>query len=173
MKSTLTVTIILSILLLGACESPFEPEISLNLSLDRYATEKEITGRWMLIPQTLEILKLDGYAPASAIAYEIIFREDGTCDFRSIVASWKTAKYFNAHCSWKLLHDSSKRNKKVIKNIVYLQIKDDGILFYLAEENGHLFLWDFWGDPDDWELIKYEKMKAKKVMHSRIRLADL
>ena len=157
MISTRTVTIILSILLVAACGSPFEPEIS----LDRYATEKEIIGRWMLIPQTLEIMKRDGNAPTSAMTYEIIFRKDGTCDFRSIVAFWKTAKYFNGHCSWKLLHDSGKRNKKVIKNRVYLQVKDNSIWFYLTEENGRILLWDFWGDPDDWELIKYEKMEAK------------
>jgi len=28
---------------------------------------------------------------------------------------------------------------------------------YLIEERGHLLLWDFWGDPDEWTLLRYEK----------------
>ena len=151
-----TVTVIVSTVMLAACGTYFGPDIP-DINLERYVTEGEVVGRWSLIPQTLEIAKRDGYAPAVATTHEITFREGGSCDFRSIVEFGKTATYFNTPCSWELKHDGSAFNKKKIKNTVFIQIKDRGIQLGLTEESGRLLLWDYWGDPDSWEFIKYEK----------------
>jgi hypothetical protein len=40
---------------------------------------------------------------------------------------------------------------------VLIRIKDRGISLYVTEEKERLVLWDFWGDPDEWELLRYEK----------------
>jgi len=149
---TLCVTLaLLATTLLAACGRYFAP----NINLDRYATDKEIVGRWGLVPQTLMIAKRDGYAPAASTPHEIIFHEDGTGDFRSIVGFAGKTDYRDARGSWKLEHDISTGSEKKKKNQVMIRIGDFGIRLNLTEENSHLLLWDFWGDPDQWEFIKY------------------
>jgi len=146
-------------MLLVACGRYFAPDINLR----RYATEKEIVGSWRLIPQTLEIAKRDGYAPAATKLHEIIFHEDGTCDFHSLTEFGSKAAYLDARGSWKLEHDTGMPSETKKKNEVSIRIKDRGISLYLTDEKDRLLLWNFWGDPDSWEFIKYEKQGQPKV----------
>ena len=144
---------ILAAMLLAACGRYFAPDIN----LERYATEKEIVGSWSLVSRTLEIASRDGYAPAAGTPHEISFREDGTCVFRSITEFGQKADYLDARGSWKLEHDTGMPSEKKRKNEVSIRIKDREISLYLTEEKGQLLLWEFWGDPDSWEFIKYER----------------
>jgi hypothetical protein len=150
---TSAVTILFAVVLVAGCGRYFAPDINLK----RYATEKEIVGRWNLATQTLQIANRGGYAPAPGTQHEITFREDGTCDFRSITEFGQKAEYRNAHGSWKLEHDAGMQSEKKRRNQVSIRINDLGIRLYLTEENGRLLLWNFWGDPDSWEFIKYDR----------------
>jgi hypothetical protein len=140
-------------MLLVACGRYFAPDINLK----RYATEKEIIGRWSLTARTLALAKRDGYAAAASAQHEIVFHGNGTCDFRSITEFGQNVAYLDAHGSWKLEHDVGLPGETKRKNEVTIRIKDRAIGFFLTEEEGRLLLWNFWGDPDSWEFIKYEK----------------
>ena len=52
-----------------------------------------------------------------------------------------------------------------------IRIKDRGISLYLTEESGQLLLWGVWGDPDEWEFIKNEKIVSPRSYHRDLRLA--
>src|SRR4051812_43419987 len=117
---TRALTAFLAIMLLAACGRYFAPDINLQ----RYATEKELIGTWSLTPQTIAVVKRDGYAPSPATAHEIIFREDGTCDFRSITGFAHNIDYLDDHGSWKLAHDTSMPDEKKKKNEVSIRIKE-------------------------------------------------
>jgi hypothetical protein len=150
LRSLLAVVLLL---IASACGRYFPPDIH----LPRYAAAEEIVGTWNLAARTLGIAKRDGYVALEATPHQIAFRADGTCDFSSITEFGRKVEYRSSRGSWKLEHDTGMPGEKRKKNEVVIRIKDRGISLYITEEKGRLFLWDFWGDPDEWELLRYEK----------------
>lgn len=145
---------ILVVSCLVGCGRYFTP----NINLDRYATAQEIVGKWTLRADTLSLAQRDGYKPFNGAVHQIEFRKDGSCAFRSIINEGLTdSRYTIAEGHWKLEHDTHRKDERERKNELKLDLDHHGITFYLTEEEGHLLLWDFWGDPDSWEFIKYEK----------------
>jgi hypothetical protein len=153
MRRLRSLVAIVLLVLASACGRYFPPDIH----LPRYATAEEIVGTWNLAEHTLRIAKRDGYVPSESTPHQIVFRTDGTCDFQSITEFGHKAEYRDSRGSWKLEHDTGMPREKKKKNEVVIRIKDRGISLYLTEEKGRLVLWDFWGDPDEWELLRYEK----------------
>ena len=66
--------------LASACGRYFPPDIH----LPRHATPEEIVGTWNFAEHTLGIAKRDGYVARESTSHQIVFRSDGTCDFKSI-----------------------------------------------------------------------------------------
>lgn len=153
-RKLIVVATVASFLVIGltACGRYFTP----NINLDRYATEKDIVGTWQLLPSTLQFAARDGYK-AEAPVHEIEFRADGSCVYRSITEFGQKATYLNAQGTWKLEHDTEGKGERKRKNEIKLMLNHHGLSFYLTEENGKILLWYWWGDPDSWEFIKYEK----------------
>ncbi len=141
--------------LLAACGRYFAPDIN----LDRYATEQEITGRWVLTAASLAVAQRDGYQSRAGTSHEIFLRADGTCDFRSLQESGQihNTVYLEVHVTWKLKHDTPMSERAKRKNEIFITVGRQGISLYLTEEKGGLHLWDHWGDPDAWEFLKYER----------------
>ena len=147
------IPLVIAALLLDGCDRLFPP----NLHLSRQVSSQEIVGTWLLASHTMELAKNDGYAPPVGSTHEIVFRADGTCQFSSITEFGHKVDFLDAAGTWKLEHDTGIPSQKKRKNEVSIRIKDRGISLYLIEERGHLLLWDFWGDPDEWTLLRYEK----------------
>ena len=153
MKSVSVALLLGATLTLAGCGRYFTP----NINLDRYATKEEVVGTWQLLPSTLQLATRDGYKPPKSLVHEIEFRADGTCTFKSITEWAQKATYMDACGTWKLQHDTERKGERKRKNELKLSVGPEGLEFYLTEEDGKVLLWYWWGDPDSWEFIKYEK----------------
>ena len=147
------VATILAALVLAACGRYFAPD----LNLDRHVTEKELEGTWSLVTATLELARRGGYAPRAGTRHEIVFRANGTCEFRSLTDDPGSADYLEASGTWRLLHDTGAAAEKKRKNELRIRMQHRDVILFLMEENDRLRLWNFWGDPDSWVFIKYDK----------------
>jgi hypothetical protein len=103
-----SVLVIAFVVLGSACGRYFPPDIH----LPRYATVEEIIGTWNLAAHTLGIAKRDGYVAPESTPHQIVFRADGTCDFRSITEFGHKVEYRDALGSWKLEHDTGMPSEK-------------------------------------------------------------
>jgi hypothetical protein len=138
---------------LAAC-GRFAPDRHLR----RRVSENEVVGTWRLLPSSLDTVQKDaGYRPAEASRpHDIVFRADGTCHFRSIDEAPPTrTEYFDTEGTWKLVHYPPFSDGK--PNEVQITVDIRGINFNLAEVKHRLHLWQFWGDPDEWLFLEYEK----------------
>ena len=138
---------------LAAC-GDFAPDRNLR----RHASAEEIVGTWRLLPSSLNVLKKEAqYSPVEiSRPHDIVFRSDGSCHFRSADEfSPERAEYFDTEASWKLVHDPPFSDGK--RNEVQIIVGVRGITLNLAEVNHRLHLWQFWGDPDGWQFLEYEK----------------
>ncbi|WAC20757.1 hypothetical protein OVA24_05095 [Luteolibacter sp. SL250] len=147
-------SLILAAAAICGCGRYFAPDIN----LERHATEEEIEGRWMLAPTTLDLARRDGYRPETGYLHEIVFHENGTCDFRSIIPNiGGVATYHDLRGRWELRHDAKTSGGKTIKNEVSIEAGQYSLRLGVTEEDKTLCLWEFWGDPDSWEFLKYQK----------------
>lgn len=89
--------------------------------------------------------------------HEIVFRADGTCRFRSI-DEWGPARveYLDTEGTWKLVHYPP-FGGETKANEIQIAIAMRGVNFNLADEKHRLHLWQYWGDPDEWLFLDYEK----------------
>lgn len=153
-QSVVVSVLLLGVFLLFGCGRYFTP----NINLDRYATLQEIVGTWTLRPDTLLLAQRDGYKPSSNAVHQIEFEQDGSCAFRSIINTGLTdSLYLVARGRWRLEHDTHRKDERERKNELFLELDKQEFKFLLTEEDGRILLWDFWGDPDSWEFIKYER----------------
>lgn len=140
-------------MLLAACARYFAPD----LHLKRHATEPELVGRWQLTPPSLALARRDGYDGGTGRAHEIVLHQDHVCEFRSLVQSARSVEYLATRGTWQLARDTGSPGGKKRKNELQIRVGPRLVRFYLSEEKGRLLLWNFWGDPDLWELTRYEK----------------
>jgi hypothetical protein len=153
MKSVSIALLVVAASVLAGCGRYFTP----NINLDRYATKEEIVGTWRLLPSTLQLATRDGYKPSETLVHELEFRADGSCTFESITEWAQKATYLSMQGTWTLEHDTERKGERKRKNELKLTLGSQGLEFYLTEEDGKVLLWYWWGDPDSWEFIKYEK----------------
>ena len=99
----------------------------------------------------------DGYRPSESSVHEIEFRDDGTCEFKSITEWPQKVTHRSLQGTWTLEHDTELKGERKRKNELNLSLGNEGLEFYLTEDDGKIILWYWWGDPDSWEFIKYEK----------------
>lgn len=147
------IPIVASILFLAGCGRYFAPDIRLK----RQVAANEITGTWVLRGDSLTIAKRDQFHPyheQPGRMHEIELRPDGTCHFRSITQM--PTDYLDCEGEWQLGHSSKDTN---IPELDLLLKKGGGYGFSLdfTEEDSHLVVWQYWGDPDSWEFLKYDK----------------
>jgi hypothetical protein len=132
---------------------------------DRHMTRKvatsEIVGTWKMTAASLQLLKRDGYVPSPGETQTITFNADGSLAFASVLDDFKAGTYNTCSGMWKLNHDKTIDNETVRANAINIELKrtSDTHLrtLSLAEVGGKLRLWNFYGDPDSWEFIEYER----------------
>ena len=140
------------ILLLASCGY-----FAKDIHLKREVAAKEVIGVWRLRDESLSMARKDSIRPYSEQPdrlHEIEIRVDGTCRFRSITQM--PTDYLDCEGTWQLAHAL---NDKHVPQLDFTLKKGGGYGFSLdfTEEEGRLVLWEYWGDPDSWEFLKYDK----------------
>ena len=142
-------------LTLTGCGAYFAPDRNAKEAL----ADKDVIGTWSMSTNSLALLVRDGFRPAATNRYSITFSADGTCSFQSVESFASQHRYVSVSGTWKLEHDTqgSSNIKKV--NALRLELLFDGVdhiqYWNFAREHGVLILWNYHGDPDQWEFVEY------------------
>ena len=144
-------------LLLG-CGRYFAPDINLS----RFLKESDVIGTWILTSNTLILAKKDGYVPLPESLHQITIGSNGVCQFSSIVEFGERVQYVEGDGQWQINHDTEGRKNRLQLRISTKNETRD-MSFDFTEEKNTIYLWDFWGDPDSWEFLKYKS----KVIHRK------
>ena len=146
--------------LLAGCKPAY---FAKDIRLQRKVEVPEIIGTWKLRPDSLEKAKRDGqrdgFAPSSGQTYQIQVRADGTCHFSSLTQM--PLKYEDYEGTWQL----NFQKHEARPNELYFELKRGagyGFTLEFTEENRHLVLLEYLGDPDDWQFLKYDKQPDQR-----------
>jgi hypothetical protein len=135
--------------------------------LTRVVNPPEIFGVWQMTDASRQLLLRDGYAEQPEQSYTIMFINDGTVKFNSVLDDVKGGTYTNCLGRWRLDHDRTVDNETPRANVIELQLLRTNDRYFrklaLTEEDEQVRLWNFYGDPDAKEYIEYERPGAKKV----------
>ncbi len=115
--------------------------------------EHDLAGTWTrLSPNAQQIAKykLIPEPPASLTLNEGGICQPGTDTF----------------CAWRVKHDLPGHNGSTLPNQVSVELRTVGMRpqtwnFGVGKEAGKLRLWEFLGDPDQWEFVEYEQRSPK------------
>lgn len=122
--------------------------------------DKDVIGTWSMSTNSLALLARDGFPAAATNHYSITFSEDGTCSFKSVESFASQHRYVSVGGTWKLEHDTQGNSNIKKKNAIRLDLPVDGGWHFehlnFAREHGVLILWNYHGDPDQWEFVEYE-----------------
>ena len=129
-----------------------------DIRIKRKVAESEIIGTWQLDPKSSAlVVDNDGndYVIDSSKPHTMVFRSDGTCQYRSVLQM--PTRYVDAIGEWSIGTDSD--NPKGCK--INMKLKSDGGTYMfsldLKEESGELVIWEFWSDPDLWNFLEYKR----------------
>lgn len=146
---------ILLCLTLTSCGAYFAPDRNVKETL----VDKDVIGTWSMSSNSLTLLVRDGFRAAATNHYFITFSADGTCSFQSVESFPGKIRHLSVSGTWKLEHDTQGDSNIKKKNAIYLKLPVEGGRYgkYLnfAREHGVLILWNYHGDPDQWEFIEY------------------
>lgn len=143
--------------LITGCGSYFAPDRNVKELL----SENDVVGSWKLSAESLVPLVRDGFRSESTNECRIVFNPDGTCVFQSVFSFTRQHRYLAAKGFWRLEHDTTGNSNIKKKNALSLElmIEEANHVSYLnfAREDGVLVLWNYHGDPDQWEFIEYRR----------------
>ena len=139
------------------CGRYFAPDRNVRDTL----ADSDVVGTWNMTTNSLALLTRDGFRSDPAHTYTITLRKDGTCLFQSVEEFAHKGTYISASGVWKLGHDIKRGENAKVKNLLQMELdvarsthfRDLGF----ARKDGALVLWEFYGDPDEWEFIEYAR----------------
>ncbi len=142
--------------LLCGCWVWFPPP---DIRLKRPVEPNEVIGCWELMESSLNTVTnahftFDPYIIKGKPEHKIVFNSDGTCIYQSLMQM--PTKYVNTNGTWKITQDSKEPKISKLEIIHHKQIY---FSLDFMEKEKELIIWEFWGDPDDWQFLKYKKMK--------------
>lgn len=153
MKPIVQLSCLLAVLLsLASCGLP-------DIRIKRLVDPSEIVGTWELDPGSSALAadnSIDRYVADPTKPHEITFKEDGTCQYRSVFQM--PTRFVEASGEWEL--GSTEGDPRGSEIDLSLQIEGEGTHSFsldLREEAGELILWEFWGDPDSWRFLEYRR----------------
>ena len=141
-------------LICAGCGSCFAPDRTIRDRLD----DNAVVGTWQLTAESLKLLTRDGIHIIPNHRYPIVFRSDHTCEFDSVLESARGVSHLSTRCSWELHHDvgeERKANELRIALPTPTGLHAHNLDF--TRDDGRLILWIYYGDPDLWEFIEYER----------------
>jgi len=121
--------------------------------------DKDVIGTWSMSTNSLALLTRDGFRGTPTNHYTIAFLTDGTCSFQAVESFASQHRYVAVRGTWKLEHDTQGDSNIKKKNTIRLELPVDGARHIqhlnFAREHGVLILWNYHGDPDQWEFVEY------------------
>jgi len=130
-----------------------------DLRLHRLVTSAEVVGTWDLSEDSLAMTAtdnaMDPYHPAKNVVHQLELHADGRCQYRSLL-QWPKVHYVDCTGTWRVRPDSTTKNVSQLE--LSLEI-DRGYSMALefGEEDGRFFIWDYWGDPDSGDILRYNR----------------
>ena len=113
----------------------------------------QVTGVWTLRKDCLaRLVSEKAYEPSPDAIHQIDLRPDGTCRFRSVLQY--PARYMDRPGTWKLTQGAENTTS------LDLSIEEKGhyaLRLDFTELFGPIELFEYWGDPDACEILRYEK----------------
>ncbi len=156
-RASVTSIVVLAAIALQGCGAYFAPDRNVT----RKVAEAEVVGTWRLTAGSLALLQRDGFVADPTHAYTITFNVDGTLRFASVIDDFRSGRYFDVPGTWTLEHNTNGNSNVHKANALSLRIEVPGSTnnryLNFAEENGKLQLWNYYGDPDSWEFMEYER----------------
>ena len=124
--------------------------------------DREVMGLWVVSLDTLEILRRDGFVPDENNPLYVNLHPNGSCGRFSAELDWNTGKpkvFLSSVCRWKHLRDAKIGANARQKNLIELRLEEGqgerSRHLHLGRRDGELFLWEFYGDPDNGEYVEY------------------
>lgn len=146
------------ILLIGCC-FPLP-----DRNLTRTVAETEIVGVWRLTDESLELLQRDGFVADPDIDYTLALHADGVLQFDSVIDDFRSGTYQTIGGTWRLDHNSEGDSNIEKPNVLEMELRSPGSTHFrslnFGEEEGQLILWNYYGDPDSWEFMEYERIDS-------------
>ncbi|HXB02571.1 MAG TPA: hypothetical protein VNV15_07105 [Opitutaceae bacterium] len=136
--------------------------LALDNSLHRPVSEKEVVGVWQLTDESLAMAKKTGpdpYRPSSGRIYQIDLRPDKTCRYCSLLVM--PTRYVDCQGTWSIAPMIGQKDVSELNMHVLVDGSQNGFSLEFGETKGALFLWSYWDDPDDGDLLKYQKKPSK------------
>ena len=122
-----------------------------------------VVGAWRLTDESLRNLERDGFRRDPSHRYTITFNADHSCAFASVI-QFDGVEYDEAPCTWSLAHDVELSYGSVA-NLLRFEISRKGTplstSLSFAREDGVLILWEYYGDPDQWDFLEYTRVRAQ------------
>ena len=156
---TVCVALLMVVTFCVGCPRPL-PDRHLN----EYVTKGDVVGTWRLTDEALTLLNNGAFKSEESHANTVSFREDGTCEFHSVMNDPTGSVYRELSGTWTLTHDTKSGANVRRKNSLDMTLQADDLTIYTGlsfdRVDGELVLWEFYGDPDMWEFVEYLKVEV-------------
>ena len=124
-----------------------------DIRLKRQVATAELVGVWQLHPNCVTWLSKTGrYSPKPGTTFQIEFRADGTCHYRSLLQNPTT--YLDVDGTWRLQTLKDGRSQL---NLTLKKGGGYGLPLDFTDIFGHLEIFNYWGDPDACDILRYDK----------------
>src|SRR5258707_87359 len=124
-------------------------------TMKRQVRREELIGTWRLDERGLVGLRDAGYKTHLTKAdHTLDLQADGGCPirtFRHPQSLDPAPQYIDSPCRWRVTSVSSQR--------IELNVPGGSAeTFQVAEEDGHLLLWQYLDDPDQWRYVEFVRL---------------
>lgn len=158
LRCVVTIASLLLCLCYG-CGVYFKP----SRDLSRRVEEAEIVGEWKLTADSIALLKRDRVVRDPVGRDLFVFGRDGRLSLEDLVRTPQGRRDHAIRGSWKLEYDTNANSNIRYNNAILLHIHDPkephSRWLNIDEMDGRLRLWSYYGDPDLWEFMEYERVE--------------
>jgi hypothetical protein len=120
--------------------------------IERPVTASEMSGRWVLTPESQRSMVIDGFVKKGGEELAIILNAEGTCSYRTVL----DRRYVEMEGQWSTEHMPSDH----FKNRLDFRFKDHVVSrMRVAMDSSEMVLCESWGDPDAGVDLVYRKEK--------------
>ena len=151
-----TVLLFLGLLCLVSCGMP-------DIRIKRKVADREIVGIWHLDPASSALAADydgDDYRMDPEKPHTIVFRSDGTCRYRSVMQM--PTRFVDAEGEWSIVPTADDSKGCMVEMRLKLDDGETKCALDFREKSGALVLWEFWSDPDLWNLLEYKRDTADR-----------
>ncbi len=132
-------------------------------NLKETLSDADVVGTWKLTEDSLGLLTRDKFQSAPSHLNTITFRPDGTCTFASVSDEFQGGTYTVVDGTWRLEHDTNGDSNVRKRNAIRMELHpkpnhtEQRYFNFDRDDRKQLKLWNYYGDPDQWEFIEYSR----------------